>query len=540
MPPMIIRQLKVSDGKHPARGFDPAEVRLRAELARLERQRALASSPKLRQLLRYLFEETLAGRGERISQYSIAFDCYGLSDRFDSSANTVVRSHARRLRRLLRELAPEAGNARILMLDRGYQLALAVPAESPPAAFTRTDAMRLPMVGILEFEIMPGAEIPHHLPKALAAELMVELADPHGVEPIGPFPRAMHPAPHAPAWELARSHGLDMLLDGSFFVEGGQCFIHPKIIDAISGRQLWAMRHDIPSADGSPAAIRAVARVLAAKVAGDWGVVPNHVAKLARSRASGPLQLHEAVTLGRQYLTNFHFEHLGRCVETLRHSAKATEDAAVPATLAVLLNTAGSVEPRWRETIDRGEISELAARAARLDPEDPWTRLAVAVAAMLDVRFAVVLEMAKRAYQERGTPIMLVGALGSMLCFQDIDVDLGRRMLERFCRESPNYPRLVHLSLALAALGENDLATARAELARFGVPWGWAFPLVAAACAAIEGDADTARSEWRRVLAAYPDFPNRWRETIATQWSEGHLDRMFHALESAGIETACL
>jgi hypothetical protein len=283
-----------------------------------------------------------------------------------------------------------------------------------------------------------------------------------------------------------------------------------------------------------------LARTLAVKVAGDWGVVPQQITRVARSRGVEPLQLHEAVMLGRQYLTNFHYEHLDRCVKTLREAAGDAGDAAVPATLAVLLNTAGSVEPRWLETIDREEIRHLAARAARLDPEDPWSRLALAVSTLLDRRFAALLETAKRADREPGTPLMLIGALGGMLCFQGLEVELGRRMLDRYCRNVPHYPRLIHLALALAAIGENDLATARAELARFDVPWGWAFPLVSAACAAIEGDADTARSEWQRVLVAYPDFPRRWRETLATQWGEGHLSRIFSALESIGVPTGCL
>jgi TolB-like protein len=522
-----------------ARGDSHYGNALRADLARLERSRPLAGSPKLLQLLRYLFAETLDGRGEQISQYSIAFDCYQLGDQFETTTNTIVRSHARRLRRILKELTLEKGSARILMRERGYQLKLEMAADAPPGG-ARPDSIRVPTLGILEFEVTHGAEIPHRLPKALATELMVELANTHGVEPIGPFSRAMLPASHAPVWEFARSQNFDMLFDGTFFVEGNQCTIHPRILDGKSGRQLWAVRHRVPSADWSPASIRALARTLAVKVAGDWGVVSQQITRGARSRGVEPLQLHEAVMLGRQYLTNFHYEHLAPCVATLRQAANETEEAAIPATLAVLLNTAGSVEPRWHETIDRDEIRHLAARAARLDPEDPWSRLALAVSSLLDRRFEVLRETAKRADQEHGTPLMLVGALGSMLCFQGLEVELGRRMLDRYCRNSPHYPRFVHLALALAAVGENDLATARAELARFDVPWGWAFPLVTAACAAIEGDADTARSEWQRVLAAYPDFPGRWRETLATQWGDGHLLRIFSALESAGVPTGCL
>jgi hypothetical protein len=243
--------------------------------------------------------------------------------------------------------------------------------------------------------------------------------------------------------------------------------------------------------------------------------------------------------LARQYLTHFNFEYLGRCVQTLREAAVDTEDASIPATLAVLLSSACSVEPRWSEPMDREEIHQLAARAARLGPEDAWTRLALAMSAMLGGQTSVLLEIAKQADEESDSPIMLVGSLGSILCFQSLDVERGRRMLERYCRESPNYPRLVHLALALVAFAADDIVTTKVELARFGVPWGWAFPLVAGACAAIEGNAVMAQSEWLRVLAAFPSFPQRWRDTVATQWHEDHLLRIFRALESAGVKTGC-
>jgi hypothetical protein len=67
------------------------------------------------------------------------------------------------------------------------------------------------------------------------------------------------------------------------------------------------------------------------------------------------------------------------------------------------------------------------------------------------------------------------------------------------------------------------------------VPWGWASPLIHASCAALEGDAPQARREWQRVLEAFPEFPARWRETVALQWHESHLAAIFQALERAGI-----
>jgi hypothetical protein len=513
----------------------PADALL-VELARLEGSGPLASAPKLRKLLRYLFSETLSSHGSAISQYTIAFDCYGLGDTFDPAANTLIRSHAGRLRRLLKELAPPEDGVRILMKEKGYQLYFELAGEPGVPV---TVPSQSPTLGVLEFEEM-GEIGSGQLPaKTLAARLMIELADHNGAAPQGPFPRSLLEAHRGHLTQFSRDLGLDFLLDGSFCEENGAFVIYPRILEGRTGNQLWAPRNGISTTGVAPDDLLALARRLAAEAVGDWGALSKHATRNALSRSGEWFPVYEAVMLARQYLTHFNFEYLGRCVQTLREAAVDTEDAAIPATLAVLLSSACSVEPRWSEPMDREEIHQLAARAARLGPEDPWTRLALAMSAMLGGQTSVLLEIAKHADEESDSPIMLVGSLGSILCFQSLDVERGRRMLERYCRESPNYPRLVHLALALVAFGADDISTTKAELARFGVPWGWAFPLVAGACAASEGNVAMAQSEWLRVLAAFPSFPQRWRDTVATQWHEDYLLRIFRALESVGVKTGC-
>ncbi len=58
-----------------------------------------ASSPRRRELLRYLADETLAGRGERLKGYTIATEVFGRDESFDAGTDPVVHLEARRLRR---------------------------------------------------------------------------------------------------------------------------------------------------------------------------------------------------------------------------------------------------------------------------------------------------------------------------------------------------------------------------------------------------------------------------------------------------------
>ena len=57
-----------------------------------------ARSPGLSKLLRYVVEETLAGRADRLKEYTLGVDVFDRGEAFSPKADTIVRVQARRLR----------------------------------------------------------------------------------------------------------------------------------------------------------------------------------------------------------------------------------------------------------------------------------------------------------------------------------------------------------------------------------------------------------------------------------------------------------
>ncbi|MCE6960786.1 hypothetical protein LAZ40_17305 [Cereibacter sphaeroides] len=72
-----------------------------AELDRILRSPSFQTTDRNRRFLRYVVEETLAGRGERIKAYSIGTSVFGRGDGFDPQQDPIVRIEAGRLRRSL-------------------------------------------------------------------------------------------------------------------------------------------------------------------------------------------------------------------------------------------------------------------------------------------------------------------------------------------------------------------------------------------------------------------------------------------------------
>lgn len=79
------------------------EKAIRDTLDRIAQEKLLGNSKKLLQLLRYLIEETLAGREDEITPYNIAVDAMGREKDFDPAGQSVIRVEMYRLRRALKK-----------------------------------------------------------------------------------------------------------------------------------------------------------------------------------------------------------------------------------------------------------------------------------------------------------------------------------------------------------------------------------------------------------------------------------------------------
>ncbi len=84
-----------------------AEVR--AELEKVIASAGLQRSPQLQRLLRFITEETLGGRGDRLKEYVLGTEIFGRPATYDPRIDSLVRVEAHRLRVAIEEYYREAG-----------------------------------------------------------------------------------------------------------------------------------------------------------------------------------------------------------------------------------------------------------------------------------------------------------------------------------------------------------------------------------------------------------------------------------------------
>ncbi|MCZ6860364.1 MAG: hypothetical protein O7I42_08825, partial [Alphaproteobacteria bacterium] len=77
---------------------DPPREEVMAQMGRILSSPDFAQSDRLQKFLRFIVEETLAGRAKTLKEYTIALEVFERDDSFDPQTSSIVRVEASRLR----------------------------------------------------------------------------------------------------------------------------------------------------------------------------------------------------------------------------------------------------------------------------------------------------------------------------------------------------------------------------------------------------------------------------------------------------------
>jgi Tol biopolymer transport system component len=110
----------------------------KAALERILASNEMSGSPRMAQLLRYLVEETIAGRGTRLKETVIGIDVFARQPSYDPKTDPVVRVEVRRLRSKLLEYYDGSGKTdpvRVELPKGSYQASFSqlAPVAATPA-----------------------------------------------------------------------------------------------------------------------------------------------------------------------------------------------------------------------------------------------------------------------------------------------------------------------------------------------------------------------------------------------------------------------
>jgi adenylate cyclase len=244
----------VSPPTGPGSRGELADDAIREQLDRILASREFHATARMRDFLRFVVEETLAGRSDQLKGCTIATAVFGRDRDFDPGLDPIVRIQAGKLRRGLERYYLVAGREDPIRIDIPKGRYVPFFVEQPRSASgASADPVpessvggATPSVAAMPFDNLTGDTEQDYFVDGLLSELTVELGRYQDIIAI-PSGGA-EPAPNDPKNAKAAGSrlGARFLLGGTLRTDAERAKVTLQLTDTATGRQVWSEACDIP------------------------------------------------------------------------------------------------------------------------------------------------------------------------------------------------------------------------------------------------------------------------------------------------------
>lgn len=510
----------------------PGELEIRAQLARITGSADFDTSERAIGFLRFVVEETLAGRDAAISQNTIAQCVFGRGDEFDPSIDPIVRMQAGRVRRSLEHYYLTAGQddtVAITIAKGSY-----VPTfeyRSPPPPAPALDAgppsgETWPTLFVSPLRNLTGRPDMDFIAQGLASDLAVELNRYAAISVfLSPGTGAESTGARLPRFELT----------GSLIPRGESLRITFHLLDKETGEQRWAQTFPCPDGAERGAALDQIVQTTAATVAEEHGVLASHLTKGTSQRPATDGNAYEATLRFHHFETTHEPQAFVQAFSALRQAVSANPDCAICWTYLARLGGAHWSLGTPGEVIPIEDSVDAARRGAQLAPLDVRSRVVLAWVLLLADDVEDARAEADVALEVSSMSMFWLDAVGYLLTLAG-DWARGPDLIHRALRVNPFPRRACYCALWLDALRRGDPEQALAA-ARKSAPEAYFWSPLMQAVSLVEADrVEAAAPLIEQLLQIKPDFLQRadWLIRRFVKFDD-LVGRISEALERTGL-----
>ena len=521
-----------------------------ARLVRRQVERILASgdfdaSPRSKDFLRFIVEETLAGRGEEVTQSAIATRVFHRRDDFDATVDPIVRIQAGRLRRSLERyylLEGKHDPVRIELPRGTYIPTFAANDESEPASAVEAPAppaeARLhpvvdedwPSVVIRPFE----AALPEPEHEARAArvteQLLLELGRYRDVKTLLQT--------QLDQLDPARRDGVRFALGGRLQLEDGDPRVTAQLVDRSTGEQLWGDEYHTASAPGRWSGTSDdIARVIAARVGAEEGVLVQLLAAERRKRKPGAITPYGAILLSYEFFLARDPRSLSTAIEALKQTVKAEPDCGLAWTrLARLYLSNDSFEVTSISTPIEAAIT-YAQHGVRVDPSNRWARCILGSSLLVKGELEAAKAEVEQSLRLSPDSLCYLEIIGLQLSL--LGDERGAGLIHSARQRNPHCLPFASFGLWFDHLRRGEIEPAYQAALEYRDPTFFWRALMRACCLGLLDRSVEAAAELAELLRRKPNFAERGRVLIGNYVKSSDVtERIVEGLARAGLKLA--
>jgi len=515
---------------------------IKRQLRRILASAEFQATDQQRKFLQFVVSKALAGKTHEIKGYTVATRVFGRKKDFDQATDPIVSIQANKLRRSLERyylIAGKQDHMRIDLPKGTYVPTFQIqPLGEPDAVSPRVEDQDRdrtggwPSVLIQPFKNLTGNAEQDFLVEGLSTELAIELAR---YQDIVVLIRRMGENDKIHRKPVARFQVKGTVRQDSKLIK-----LAVQLIDTKTRRQTWA---DSYLCDHDAAQLIAfqehVSQVVAAKIAGEHGIISKALSIESRHKPPANLETYEAILRYYQFDSVLSPENYFRALEALRHATVIEPGCGqVWSLLARLYWTNYTLEFFNVEETPLEEAVAFAERGVRLDPANQRVRTALAFVRFFTNEIAAALAENERALALNPHSLFFMDNIGYLFTLLG-EWERGPALIRKAIQLNPYYRHFVHYGLWLDWFRQEQYELAYLETFNLRTPWIFWEPLCRAATLGMLGRFEEGKQAIEAVLKLKPEFPTRARILI---WHyikfEDIVERVITGLRKVGLHIA--
>jgi adenylate cyclase len=512
------------------------EYTVREHLERLLHSSQFDASARSREFLRFVVDEALAGRGERLNQGLIAVTVFGRKDDFDAILDPIVRVQAGRLRRSLERyylLTGDSESIHIELPKGGYAPVFVTTAARDGGRNATLKRVTLAEVAsdwptVAIHPLVASSSQDDEAAVRMMDELTMELGRYGDVRVVR--------QPDMDRLDLRQQASVRFEFQGSLRREADDCLISARLVDRTTGTQVWSDEyHTLPQAGRWSGSIDDVARVIAARIGAEHGVIARVLAGeywVRRPDATGDFS---AILRCYHFFFSRQVGELIIAVEALqRLTAREPEIAVAWTFLARLYLINHSYELTNLQTPIEKAIT-YAYQGVLLDPAGARVHCVLAAALLVKGELQAARDELEQALRLNPDSLAYREVIGWLMALAG-DWERGLALMRDALARNPYCLPHVQHGLWGDHLRRGEFEQAYVAAIEYRDPTFFWRELMTACCLGHLGRLSEARASGAELLRTKPDFPQRGRTLIGYYIKSEELrERVMEGLRKAGV-----
>ena len=533
--------------------FDPSKEKnppdtIKEEVEKICTSSEFNSKERSCQLLHYLIDETINGRGDQLKQYTIGRSVFKRDENFNPDLDPIVRIQAGRLRRSLDIYYLTEGKndpVRISILKGSYKPVFLRHKDPDPKITTgapvpdqeEISPLTGPSISVLPFKNLTGSSEREFFVQGFSEELTQELTHYEDFRVIYVRLNADNMEKYSKSENTGSVIEADYIIEGAVREEGERIKISATLIHTKSREQIWGEQYLRQMTAGDLIAIQEeISQQVIAAIAGEYGIIPQRLSRETRQKRTSELSVYEAMLRYYYYQSQQTPETAGDAYDALQNALTKDPDCAT--VLAMLASLNGNIYMLDTQVPEDAlnRMIELSRRAVDLEPDNQLVCLVHAwTYFVLNDRDRFFGEIEKTLALNPNSPLRL-GACGFFISLYG-EWEKGKDLLDRAMKQNIGYPPWYYGATTLYYYRLNKFEKAFREAVKYDAPalfWG---PLLRAATLGQLGNKADAEEQISDLKKLKPDFESKAQNLIGRYVKEKKLaDKIVEGLQKAGLK----